>query len=245
MLPLPMGSLLATTAIPARKGVARQQSPLERRRDKSYTYISIMGRVCLGGSVAGHSERTRLGDVFTRAEALECGISKRRLYALRDAGDIVGLGAGLFRWSDAEPAELDLIEIAERVPLATLCLETALARHELIDSIPAAIDVAIPRGAHRPHLTAVIRLHQFGTTTFELGRETMTVGARRPLGIYSAERSLVDVIRLRHAMGPELAWEALRRWLQRSGSEPSQLVAIASHFKGAEAPIRAALEVLL
>jgi hypothetical protein len=96
------------------------------------------------------TEHDRLGDVFTRAEALAAGLSKRRLYALRDAGEIIVLGRGLFRWADAEPADLELIEIAERIPKATLCLETALARHELLDSIPAAIDVAIPRGSYRP-----------------------------------------------------------------------------------------------
>lgn len=191
------------------------------------------------------TEHDRLGDVFTRAEALAAGLSKRRLYALRDAGEIIVLGRGLFRWADAEPADLDLIEIAERIPKATLCLETALARHELLDSIPAAIDVAIPRGSHRPKLNAAVRLHHFGTRTFDIGRLTLDVGARRPLGLYSAERSLVDAVRLRHDEGADLAWEALRRWLQRPGSSPSKLLELAKRLKGAEAPLRAALEVLL
>ena len=80
------------------------------------------------------------------------------------------------RWrlplGDAAPADTDLIEIAEHVPLATLCLETALARHGLIDAIPAAIDIAIPRGSRRPALQSPARLHQFDAGTFELGRET-------------------------------------------------------------------------
>ena len=67
-----------------------------------------------------------------------------RIYGLRDRGDIIALGGGVYRWSDAPPADLDLIEISERVPMATICLESALARHHLIDSIPSAIDIAIP-----------------------------------------------------------------------------------------------------
>lgn len=172
-------------------------------------------------------------------------MSNRRLYALRDAGDLVPLGGGVYRWADAPPADLDLIEVAERVRRPTLCLETALARHDLIDSIPAAIDIAIPRGAHRPALKAPVRLHMFDRDTYEIGRETLDVGARRPLGIYSAERSIIDIVRLRHDQGSALAWEALRSWLNRRGRNPGALLEMAKEFKGAEAPLRAALEVLL
>ena len=47
--------------------------------------------------------------------------------------------------------------------------------------------------------------------TFELGRQQLDVGARNPLAIYSPERSLLDIIRIRHLQGSDLAWEALRR----------------------------------
>lgn len=162
-----------------------------------------------------------------------------------DAGEIVALGGGVYRWADAPPADDDLVEIAERVSQATLCLETALARHGLIDSIPVAIDVAVPRGRTRPRLRAPVRLHQFDRSTFELGRDLLDVGARRPLGIYSAERSIVDVVRLRHREGSDIAWEALRRWLAGPGRSPAQLIELAARLPRAEPALRRALEVLL
>lgn len=189
--------------------------------------------------------RKLLGDTFRYREAREAGLSDGRIYRLRDAGAIIAVGGGVYRWADAPAADLDLIEIAERVPRATLCLETALARHGLIDSIPAAIDIAIPRGNTRPVLKAPCRLHQFDGATFDLGRETLEVGARYPMGIYSAERSIIDVIRIRHLQGADLAWEALRRWLRQPGRSPARLIEMAGHFAGAEPAIRRALEVLL
>jgi len=189
--------------------------------------------------------REQLGDTFTYGEARQAGIGDRRLYALRDSGDILALGGGVYRWADAPPADSDLVEIAERVPFATLCLETALARHGLIDAIPTAIDIAIPRGSTRPSLQAPTRIHQFDCRTFDLGRNELEVGARRPLGLYSAERSLIDVVRLRHLEGSEVAWEALRRWLGRPGRSPAQLIELAREFPRAEAALRQALEVLL
>lgn len=189
--------------------------------------------------------RHLLGDTFTYGEAKQAHVSDRRLYRMRDTGEVIPLGGGVYRWADAPAADTDLIEIAERVPRATLCLESALARHGLIDAIPAAIDIAIPRGSRRPTLRAPCRLHQFDPKTFELGRETVDVGAKRPLGLYSPERSLVDVVRLRHLGGSDMAWEALRRWLQRPGRSPTQLIDLAQGFVGAEPALRRALEVLL
>ncbi len=70
------------------------------------------------------------------------------------------------------------------------------------------------------------------------------VDARTPLGIYSAERSLVDIVRTRHLHGSDIAWEALRRWLRQPGASPAQLIETAKHFAHAEPAIRNALEVL-
>ncbi|HVA58967.1 MAG TPA: type IV toxin-antitoxin system AbiEi family antitoxin domain-containing protein [Mycobacteriales bacterium] len=189
--------------------------------------------------------RDQLGDTFTYGEAKQASVGDRRLYALRDSGEIISLGGGVYRWADAPPADSDLIEIAERVPHATLCLETALARHGLIDAIPAAIDIAIPRGSTRPSLKAPSRIHQFDPRTIDLGRDELEVGARRPLGLYSAERCLVDVVRLRHLEGSDVAWEALRRWLGRSGRSPAQMIELARNFPRAEPALRRAFEVLL
>lgn len=194
--------------------------------------------------VSDHLRRL-LGDTFTYGEARSAGTSDKRLYRLRDSGEIIALGGGVYRWADAPPADDDLVEIAERVPRGTLCLETALARHGLIDAIPAALDVAVPRGSTRPSLRAPIRLHQFDARTFDLGRDLLDVSARRPVGLYSAERSIIDVVRLRHREGSDIAWEALRRWLARPGRSPASLIDLAAHIPGAESPLRHALEILL
>ncbi|KUL40718.1 hypothetical protein [Actinoplanes awajinensis] len=56
------------------------------------------------------------------------GLSDRQLYRLRDDGAIEAVGRGLFRRTDADLlADIDLLEIARRAPLATVCLTSALA----------------------------------------------------------------------------------------------------------------------
>jgi hypothetical protein len=85
----------------------------------------------------------------------------------------------------------------------------------------------------------------FAAKTFEIGREKLDIGGGAIVGLYSAERSLVDSIRLRHREGSDVAWEALRWWLRRRGSKPAALLKMAKHFYGAERAIRNALEIVL
>ncbi len=196
-------------------------------------------------SMADRADSDALGAVFAYGEAREHGMSAQRLYALRDAGVIERIGHGLYQWTDMPTDDPDLLEIAHRAPRGTLCLTTALARHGLVDTIPAEIDVAVPRDAHRPRLHGPVRLHVFAANTFDIGREELRLDTGATLGLYGPERSIVDLIRLRHQEGTDLAWTALRRWLRQSNAHPANLLTVARHFRGADKPVRDALEVLL
>jgi hypothetical protein len=78
----------------------------------------------------------------------------------------------------------------------------------------------VARGRRVPALRQVIAIHVFASKTFDIGRDEIDVGDGLSIGLYSPERSIVDVIRLRHREGPHVAWDALRRWLRRRGSKP-------------------------
>ena len=98
------------------------------------------------------------------------------------------------------------------------------------DTIPDRVNVAIPRGGRIPALCTVVDIYVFASKTFDLGRDEIAVGDGISIGLYSAERSLVDVIRLRHREGSDVAWDALRRWLRLRGSKPASLLAdLGSH----------------
>ena len=189
--------------------------------------------------------RKALPPAFTYTQARAAGISAERLYAYRAQGLVDQISRGLYRWADAPETDQDLLEIAHRAPRGTLCLVTALARHGLTDIIPPSIDIALPRGSRVPTLRQSIDVHVFARETFDLGREGLDVGDKLSIGIYSPERTLIDIIRLRHREGPDVAWEGLRRWLARKGSKPAALLAMAKNFHGAERAVRDALEIVL
>jgi hypothetical protein len=125
-----------------------------------------------------------------------------------------------------------------------LCLLSALARHELTDIIPAVHDIAIPRGTWQPVVSAPVHWHQFDPATFEVGGIGFLVDDTYALSLYDAPRSIVDVFRLPRAVGPEIAYEALRRWLRRGG-KPAELMRLTQTFPAARASVLHALQVLV
>lgn len=183
--------------------------------------------------------------VFRQSEAADAGLNPRSLYRLRDSGQLEVVGRGLYRKVDPTPVDLDILEIAARSPRATICLVSALAIHELVDAVPARLHVAVPRGARPPQVGAAARWHLFDAATFDVGRESMAIsGTDRHIGLYSAERSIVDTFRLRGYQGYEVGVEALRTWLRRRGSNPASLLRIADELPRASGPLRQALDYL-
>jgi predicted transcriptional regulator of viral defense system len=182
---------------------------------------------------------------FSQSEASRAGIDSRQLYRLLEKQQIERISRGLYRRTDLPVADLDLTEIAGRRPDATICLESALSRHELIDAIPTLTDIAIPRGQKPAKTQAAVDWHLFDRATFEIGRTLLEMEDAGPsIGLYSAERSIVDAFRLRHSAGYETGIEALRNWLKRPGSQPAKLFEIAQQLPRATGPLRTALEIL-
>ena len=186
-----------------------------------------------------------LADTFSYAQARAAGLTKHRLYQLRDSGSIEQVERGLYRRADAEIGNLELIAAAARIPTSTLCLGTALARHGLSDVIPSRTDIAIPRGHRRPATPSTIHWHFFDPDTFEIGRETIALDDHLRIGLYSPERSIIDAFRMRGIEGHEQAYEALRRWLKGRGAQPGKLLAMAQQFPRAFTPLYRALDALL
>jgi predicted transcriptional regulator of viral defense system len=163
---------------------------------------------------------------------------------LQDTGAVERIGRGLYRRTDAEPADHDLIEVAAKAHQPTLCLLSALARHELTDVIPPVHDIAIPRGVWLPAVSAPVHWHKFDPATFEVGRTEIQLDDRYALGLYDAPRTIIDAFRLRRAVGPDIANEALRRWL-RGGGQPADLMRMTRIFPAARPALLHALQVLL
>ncbi len=181
---------------------------------------------------------------LTPHTSAQAGLSRSGLYREARAGRLERIARGIYVPVGAAAADWDQVEAATRRPEATICLVSALAHYDLVDVVPAALDIAIPRGARTPVSTGAIAWHRFDRATFDVGREDVAIpGSDQTIGIYSPERSIVDAFRLRAEVGYEPARDALREWLRRGG-KPARLIAIAARLPRAKSPVLNALEML-
>lgn len=172
------------------------------------------------------------------------GLSRSGLYRAARDGRYERIARGIYLPADQATVDWDWLEAAIRRPEATVCLTSALAHHDLTDAIPAALDIAIPRGVRIPATDHAIDWHSFDRATFDLGREEISIpGSEVTIGLYSPERSIADAFRLRGGLGYELARDALKEWLRRGG-KPAHLIGTAARLPRAKTPILQALDAL-
>ncbi|MGL4742906.1 MAG: type IV toxin-antitoxin system AbiEi family antitoxin domain-containing protein [Dermatophilaceae bacterium] len=177
-------------------------------------------------------------------DASRLGMHRTTLHRRARTGSFERIARGIYRPAGAEPADNDLIEAAVKRPDAILCLASALAYHDLVDDIPDAADLAIPRGSRIPATEGAVAWHSFARETFAVGRTGFPIpGTDLEIGIYTPERCIVDAFRLRGHHGYETGPDALREWLRRGG-KPAALIEIADQIPRAAGPLNHALEHL-
>jgi predicted transcriptional regulator of viral defense system len=155
------------------------------------------------------------------SEAMRFGVHPRTLYALRDSGELLTVGRGLYRLAKA-PAltNPDWVTLASRVPRAVICLISALAYHELTTQVPHNVDIALPSHAQVPKVDGIpIRVFWFAERAFGAGIEVIIVD-RVPVRIYSPEKTIADCFKYRHKIGIDVAVEALRTYREKVRSLP-------------------------
>lgn len=146
---------------------------------------------------------------LTPGTSQQLGLSRSALYRRARSGQIDRIARGIYLPSDAPAADWDQLEAATRRTDATICLTSALAYHDLTDAIPAALDVAIPRGSRPPVTTGAIAWHLFDRQTFDIGRDRMTIsGSDQEIGIYS--RSARSPMRSASGAKSDTNWRAMR-----------------------------------
>ena len=182
---------------------------------------------------------------FRSQRARTLGVSPRVLRELCATGLVVQLSRGLYRVaSEPPPADLDGLIVAVRMPKAVLCLESALAFHELADAVPHAVHVALPRGAEQPRLESPpLRVVRLRPESYAAGVETH----RRDgvdVRVYSAAKTVADCFQFRAQVGLDTALAALKELRRRRGFDPEELMRHAAVCR-VERILRPYLEAIL
>lgn len=151
------------------------------------------------------------GGQLRMSEAIERGISRYMLYALRDKGVIEQVSGGVYRLVELPPmSNPDLVTVGLRFPNAVICLVSALAYHEITTQIPHSVSVAVPRQSRRPSLDyPPLSVHRFSDRAFREGIQEHKIDGV-PVKIYSPEKTLADCFKFRNKIGMDVVLEALK-----------------------------------
>lgn len=133
------------------------------------------------------------------------------LKQLVESGELLKTGRGLYVAAGADLTENhSLAEAAKLSPKGVICLLSALRFHGLTTENPAAVWIAIPRGARPPKSGApALRPMRFSGQMMTAGIERHDIqGVSVP--VYCVAKTVADCFRFRNRIGVNIAVEALR-----------------------------------
>ena len=168
------------------------------------------------------------GGQLRMSEAIDHGITRYMLYALRDRGVIEPVSRGIYRLVDLPPiGNPDLLTVSLRFPNAVVCLVSALAYHGITTQVPHAVSVAVPRDSRMPSLDyPPISAHRFSKESYEAGIETHRIDGAS-VKVYGPGKTLADCFKFRNKIGMDVVLEALQLHKERNGFDIGALLGYA------------------
>jgi predicted transcriptional regulator of viral defense system len=188
------------------------------------------------------------------SEFLAQGITAATISRIEQKGMVVQLARGLYQLHDAPlEAHHSLAEAAKLVPNGVICLDSALAFHEMTDRIPTLVWVGIGPREWRPKIARPrIQIERFGPKVFNSGIQEHTI-ERVAVRIYSPAKTIVDLFRggidvkLLYGSTASLAdaARAMKEALRQRKATPSEIARYAVEAGIWEKIVRPRLETLM
>lgn len=139
------------------------------------------------------------------------GIHTSTLTRMTRSGALEKIGPGRYRLPGTARAteHHDLAVATAAVPRSVICLISALRFHDIGTQLPAAVWIAVPRGARVPRVSAPpLRVVNISPAVFDLGIEEHRIEGQA-VRMYSLARTVADCFRFRNKVGLDVALEAL------------------------------------
>jgi predicted transcriptional regulator of viral defense system len=151
------------------------ETATERQQDKAVSLLSQRGMARL-------------------SEFIKEGITATTVSRMAEKGLIVQLSRGLYQLPNAPlDANHTMAEAAKLVPKGVICLDSALAFHELTDRIPRYVWMAIGFRQWRPRIThPPVQIVRFGPKVLNSGIETHLI-ENVSVRVYSPAKTIADL----------------------------------------------------
>lgn len=186
------------------------------------------------------------------SEFTKAGITAPTISRMEQKRQVVRLGRGLYQLPDASrDVNHSFAHAAKIVPNGVICLVSALAFHELTDTIPPRIWMAIASKDRKPCIARpALQFVRFGEKVLRSGvGEHIIEGVT--VQIYNPAKTVVDLFRYRQRAGKRyqkspglnLALEGMREALRQRKATPSDIAKYA-HEAGTWKALQPYLEAM-
>jgi predicted transcriptional regulator of viral defense system len=140
-------------------------------------------------------------------------------------GIIVKVKPGLYKLSETpQTPQTEMVEICLSMPLAVVCLHSALRYHGLTGLGPSQLMVALPRESKpMKRLPEQVKVYFFAGKNHRVGIEEIQSDAGT-FRIYNPEKTIVDCFRYRHKLGLDIPIEGLKNYMARFEHDTGKLI---------------------
>ncbi len=166
------------------------------------------------------------------SELTRAGITAATVSRMKERGLVLQLGRGLYQLPNASfDANHALAEAAKLVPKGVVCLISALAYHELTDTISRGIWMAIGLKDRRPSVEQPrLVIVRFGPKVISTGIDEHVIEGVK-VRIFNPAKTVVDLFRYRQRAGQRyqrspglnLALEGMRGALRQRKATPAEI----------------------
>lgn len=189
-------------------------------------------------------EMLRDRGIVRLSEFKAAGITAATIGRMREDGDVIRLGRGLYQLPDA-PLDVNhsLAEAAKRVPKGVVCLTSALVFHELTDQLPRSVWLAIGKNDWSPTDDETsLRIVRFTDKLLKEDVETASIEGV-PVKVFGVAKTIADCFRHRRSVGQSVALEGLQEALRQRKATPAEIARSAANG-GVSTIVRPYLEAL-
>ena len=183
------------------------------------------------------------GYAYTR-DITGAGIHNIYLSKLLDEGKIERIKWGLYRWVGMESASTSgMVDVSLAIPKGVICLQYALAYHNLTTAKPWEITVAISKKDRvTPPEYPPVKVYYFLPRIYNAGIKKIQIG-KHQVKIYNREKTICDCMRYRKQIGQDIIKEMMLNYLNNHNRNLEILLKYAD-ICGVTRQIKTYLEVL-
>jgi predicted transcriptional regulator of viral defense system len=166
------------------------------------------------------------------SELTKAGITATTIARMKEKGLILQLSRGLYQPADSDLQENHVLAEASKIaPKGIICLVSALAFHELTDTMPPRVWVAIGSRERKPSVTAPpLEFVRFSEKMRHSGIEAHSIEGVS-VNIYCPAKTVVDLFRYRQSEGRRfskspglnLALEGMKEALRQRKATPADI----------------------